>query len=76
MIKPLFTNAIVFLIEQFFCWPLFYNLSQETSQSAPGSPVKGGCSGSLIFTVLSAPPLPQVHRVRGGEVCSKNPQGT
>ena len=35
-------------------------------QSAPGSPVKGGCSGSLIFTVLSAPPLPQVHRVRGG----------
>jgi hypothetical protein len=37
-----------------------------TCQSAPGSTVKGGCSGSLIFTVLSAPPLPPVHRVRGG----------
>jgi hypothetical protein len=37
-----------------------------SAQSAPGSPVKGGCSGSLIFTLLSAPPLPLVHRVRGG----------
>ncbi len=40
--------------------------SFDCSQSAPGSLAKGGCSGSLIFTVLSAPPLPQVHRVRGG----------
>ena len=44
-------------------------------QSAPGSTVKGGCSGSLIFTVLSAPPLPPVHRVRGGgEVCFQTPR--
>jgi hypothetical protein len=42
------------------------NVIQNPDQSAPGSTVKGGCSGSLIFTVLSAPPLPPVHRVRGG----------
>ncbi len=41
-----------------------------TRQSAPGSPVKGGCSGSLIFTVLSAPPLPPSAQGEGGEVCS------
>jgi hypothetical protein len=47
----------------------------KSPQSAPGSTVKGGCSGSLIFTVLSAPPLPPVHRVRGGgEVCFQTPR--
>jgi len=36
--------------------------------------VKGGCSGSLIFTVLSAPPLPQVHKVEGGRGLFLNPR--
>ncbi len=55
-------------------WVLFQYISRTLKvlyQSAPGSSVKGGCCGSLIFTVLSAPPPPSAQGEGGGRSVSK-----